>query len=400
MPNSDAERAMTYSNVAVFLGAGASHPFGVPTMKGMVSQVSEPAATLSPNERELLERLTKRLTAYYARNYDLEKLLDVIHDLSDGRPSQDALGDLAPRALYRFKEVLEACAPNSFEGEKQADQELLADAETAGSLETHITDRISQWCGAADFSAAQTAYSAMFNVLNYYLNNRGLQEQIERDYIDGIFVPRASFATTNYDECLDNTFRRLRVPVYTGFYPNVATRQTEFVISSESPEPPEPRERRAPFDRGSITRLLLKIHGSVSWWRTSTGRVVELASATRGQVLGDGATLVRREMNYPVATKDLVGTPYNILYAWLAEALANASLWLFIGYSFGDISVVQMMNELLGSKTKFIVVGPHADSVVKGSLPDRLSERAIAVDAKFGKPEMLTLLSDAMMRKP
>jgi SIR2-like domain len=381
---------MTFSSTLVFVGAGASAPFGVPTMKAMVGKLQDRSSLVRGAERNLLERLVPRVSEYSNSHFDLEKLLDVIHDLGEGKSARESLARLAPHGVYRYRDTLERVAGGSAAlAERASDEAALGDAQTARGLEIQITDQIADWCEHADFSAASRAYSELFLQIGQGQVEEALGQHRELDWAEtdgNSYVPTMSLVTTNYDECLERSLSRFGAAPSMGFYFDEISRSREFSVRPEPRRTPLPTRPMTPgsSDRGEL--VLLKVHGSTNWWRTSDSRVVEVSNGARGQELADGATLSTREMRYPVATKDLVGMPYTPLYSWFATALAFAKTWIFVGYSFGDPSVVRMMSELWGSQKQVVVIGRHATEIVEGTFKGTWRANITPVNAEFRDP--------------
>jgi hypothetical protein len=377
---------VTYPDTLVFLGAGASAPFKVPVMKDMVSQLSTPGV-IPAHLKNDLDQLGERLRDMYRDDYDLEKLLDVVHDLSEGKSIRDSLRALAPHALYRLGDVISRSRGDGELAVQSSDAGIVGGGGRFGDLERAVVAQIADWCAGANFPAAETAYRGFLGELS----DPGVLRDGRNQPVPGTRLPtrygedirRVLFATTNYDETLDSALAKMEVPTETGFHFNETTQVSGFELSAKF------------GDQNKVG--LLKLHGSVSWWRTSHGDVVYVPQGRQGDRLLNGAKLERREIRYPVATKNLGGLPYSTLYTRLSEALAEARVWIVIGYAFGDASIVQLFEELWTPEKRLVVVGPHPDAVAERQLSKRLREGCVLVPCLFGESDAVQAIKSEMI---
>jgi hypothetical protein len=136
------------------------------------------------------------------------------------------------------------------------------------------------------------------------------------------------------------------------------------------------------------------------WWRTDDNRTVRLLGGRLGMRLKDGASVVGRGIRYPVITKSLGGMPFSALYTRLAEALEFSRIWVFIGYAFGDQSLVELVDDLWTPDKRLIVVGPHASQLPISPQVAKMGDAATVVNASFGKPGLIDRIYEELNRKP
>jgi hypothetical protein len=65
----------------IFIGAGASVPFGIPNMRGMVKNVEESLTSDHPSNLSLFKKIKSRLKYY--KWYDIEALIAILQDIID-----------------------------------------------------------------------------------------------------------------------------------------------------------------------------------------------------------------------------------------------------------------------------------------------------------------------------
>lgn len=375
---------MTYPDTLVFLGAGASAPFGIPTMRGMAQLLRTDPSLLSPEYRKISEPIWSHLNQFYGDASDIEKFLTIVHGLSEGRDLHETLRDFGPYALYVVRGLLDSM-PSSYTSEViELDRRIRTAKSDFERLELVVIEQIARWCLVADFEKAKKVYREFFESL---LSESPFQDSLGHatpsrriSSQSGIELPMVSIATTNYDECVERALGELGVATETGFVQDRETQIGRFDLGCK-------------FD--VLDRVpLMKLHGSVSWSRTYADEIVCVPETRRNSTMIDGSKLGRREMRYPVVTKDLGGLPYGAIYARFAEALAAARVWIVIGYSFGDPSIVQLFHDLWTTEKTFVEILPPRKYREPTSSPirprawaptSRLFEHVRLVEFAFGE---------------
>ena len=155
----------------------------------------------------------------------------------------------------------------------------------------------------------------------------------------------AEVFTSNYDLLMEQAFETRKVPYFDGF---VGSNRTFFDLASMEQDKLPTRWAR-----------LWKVHGSVNWWRSSSGEVERRQAAEAGD----------RQMIYPSHLKydQSRRLPYLAMLDRLKAFLANGQAVLITcGYSFAD----QHLNEVIiqglaGNPTAVcfgLVFGDRADT--------------------------------------
>jgi hypothetical protein len=96
--------------------------------------------------------------------------------------------------------------------------------------------------------------------------------------------------------------------------------------------------------------------------------------------------LVQEElMIYPIQQKDLYLYPWFDLFKQFKADLDHTKNWIFIGYSFNDEFVTNIILEILKKGNKrLIIVSPHASQIKEKKFSGR-KEPIIDISAKFGE---------------
>jgi hypothetical protein len=87
----------------------------------------------------------------------------------------------------------------------------------------------------------------------------------------------------------------------------------------------------------------------------------------------------------PIQQKDLYLYPWFDLFKQFKTDLDNTKRWIFIGYSFNDEFITNIILEILwkGNK-KLIIVSPHASQIKEKKFSGH-TESIIDISAKFGE---------------
>lgn len=366
------------TGILLFLGAGASRVFNVPTMREFVPTLDRWVSKNARADHPLFSQVRDQVRGLYGEDVDLERVLDIIHDLSLGRKSIDVFKGLAPDAAARFTTLLSE-VPQLPLAVNSLDQKIAGDRDSAVRLETSAAECIISACEVADQTKAAEVYRAFFTELSRTNFVSGEKAEVSRPNVGGprYAFPGARVVTTNYDLCFEAFCTDSKISWDTGFQGLGADQEQSF--------------SRAPDWNGSGFPLL-KLHGSIDWWRTDTNRVIRRTHGRVNQRLLDNSRLTRMEIRYPVGSKDLFGDPYLKHYARFAEWLSTCPIWIFVGYSFGDPSIRQLVGEAMRPSTKMYVVHPHGTSEIRQRLNLPKDSKLYIVDERFPSETFIQVL--------
>ena len=342
----------------LFLGAGASAPFGIPTMKELVIDFENHLASGEENAKEtkIYKKIKNDLKRYLGKDADLEEVFTVIESMVN---FEDLNLDVF--STYLFGKYLT-------EVRSQFDEE-----ETSSSLDLSIMLRefVKEKCKIPSTSFAKIAevYKDLFNRFFYESSSFGTGDHMGKD---SAASGRWPIFTTNYDTCLEYYFRKAaKLPLNTGFSPDNVT--NTMVMNNDR------------LFESDVTRLF-KLHGSVSWFVDSEGTVTE------EQMIG--TSLVGREylgemMVYPIQEKQLYLEPYITMFRQLNHELAARENWVVIGYSFNDPIILSIFLENASDQKRMIVVDPHASEFISKIDDIDISQglKMCPIDDKFGEED-------------
>ncbi len=180
--------------------------------------------------------------------------------------------------------------------------------------------------------------------------------------IDDHQIRQLLFFTTNYDLTLDSMVgsQSIRWHIETGIK-KLGVNQIldlEQLISRRNNKP---------------TINLIKVHGSIDWWRHNETRQIEWFK--RGSAPGPD---YRDLIIYPTRTKSkqVHEAPFSDLYRILEGALQKAKLCIVIGYSFRDIEINRLFEAAIETrKLRFLVFDLNAGTT-KGRIKDTFKQKA------------------------
>ena len=326
------------TNAVFFFGAGASAPFGIPTMQGMVKEFEK---TLQPEtksgERRLYDEVCEFLNATLGRPTDLEAVFSVVESIMNWSPDR-----MGVAALYHATKF--ARSRQGFEGIGVPSPPSSDEVRIASSLEADFERFVQHSC-----QLKEGVSEKIDSVYQNFFTQMSGPASAENGGPDG----RHPFGnwpmfTTNYDAILEHYWLDIvQVPLNTGFDFNPVAR-----MEVSNPE----------ALRGGGLRLF-KLHGSITWllddhWGLTEQRVPpeEMKTFTGRKFRGPG-------MLYPIEEKELYVEPYETMYLMLNRELAQRPRWIAIGYSFGDRIIRGIFERNSRAETRLVLVHPRADEI-------------------------------------
>jgi len=319
-------------DVVFFFGAGASSPFGIPTMEQFVVDFEE---FLNENadkkERELYSDIKKTLETKIHRRVDLEAVFTVI----DGIINYDNPEKLGMLALY-------------FEIERRKQFPNKEHVRTCQKLKLKFQNFIKDKCDIPEtFTKIEKVYKDFFNRIALELGSYARTENYA-------YNPSWNMFTTNYDTCLEYFWREIvQVNLDTNFMYDRIRKRDILRPNSILAEP-------------SRVIKLFKLHGSFNWLiDEQTGDVIEVTE--KGSSLM-GRSYTEELMLYPIAEKELYLEPYISMMVRLNRELKRKPVWIIIGYSFNDTVIQEIFHRNWSPSKHLILVHPKATEILSKNL--------------------------------
>jgi hypothetical protein len=311
------------NNVLFFFGAGASAPFGVPTMNQFVTNFERFLdANAEPEEKELFSDIKTKLEARSHKHPDLEAIFSVI----DGIIHYDDPVKIGMFQLY-FAEKFKDNFPNH------------EHVRVANLLKIKFQIFIKDNCVIKEeyYPKLQKVYGDFFR--------RFAEESDKSPLIMDSWV----LFTTNYDLGLENYWCNQEKGIETNFEYN--TNKKMSILNSD---------KILLEEEGKIK--LFKLHGSINWQiEGKSNEIVEVNE--RGSSLL-GRNYVGELMLYPIAEKQLYLEPYISMFVRLNRELEKKNTWVVIGYSFNDQVIQEIFLKHCTEKKHLILVHPNAEEIL------------------------------------
>lgn len=316
-------------DIVFFFGAGASAPFGIPTMEQFVVDFEKFLnENVEKRERELYSDIKTTLESKIHRKADLEAVFSVI----DGIISYDDPENLGMLALY-------------FETERRRHFPTADDVNLCKKLKKRFQKFINEQCNIPDtFLKIKNVYSDFFNRIALELGN--FDTNTTGEYF---FNYDWNMFTTNYDLCLEYYWREIvKIDMDSNFMYD--KRQNKCILKPKSI-----------LATPSGVIKLFKLHGSINWLiEETTGDVIEVTE--KGNSLM-GRSYKGELMLYPIAEKELYLEPHISMPVRLNRELKNKPVWIVVGYSFNDSVIQEIFLKNWSEDKIFILIHPKANEV-------------------------------------
>ena len=324
----------------VFFGAGASKPFGIPTMQEMVSDFENMLKgdkTLYDFYSEIKSVLVQE---YGDSNIDIESVLSVVMGISTNtKPAQ-----LGHFALYYASQN---CSNRGF-----SDIQI--------NLATQLKEKLQQYVkntSKVDMQQHNSTYQMSYLPLFQHMpgaKNNYEETQLCTDW---------KAYTTNYDS------------IFEGFWRAFEPAKNHFKRIGNS--------NRYNFHTGSLPsgHTISKLHGSLDWTKeVSSGKIIMEESPTFSPVETKGEVML-----FPIQQKDLYLHPWFTLFQDLKLGLSSTETWYVIGYAFNDEFIRNAFQESLvdNSSKTLILIDPKANGI-KNKFSQHVQTQIHVLPIKFG----------------
>jgi hypothetical protein len=332
----------------LFLGAGASQPYGKMLMADFVRSFRKKNEHVSGGPAPIISN--PLLDAICGQKEDLEFLIEELEILS----SLDYLG----RQTFNLSPPIV------------------------------LSEQKERWSGISQLAIEATRLLGDLRK-EVYLHYRAIAEPARTKILkEPLSLIRsgshpAVVFTTNYDPAVEKFCAKHQLRLIDGF---VHDEQTQEYIWS-----------RDAFDRFAASHenslVLFKLHGSTNWVRDQSRIVKSPAS-----VYDVSDPEYKNVMIYPATNKVATKEPFFTAYDYLERCLDATSFCLVVGYSFRDYdTVMRFKSASLSNKgLRIAVLDPYANKICEGLKSDGIS--ASPINYTFGGPqeaEYLALLKSA-----
>lgn len=325
----------------LFFGAGASRPFGIPTMTEMVSKFEVHLKKENVKGRYLYERVKDLLSKEYDKSkIDIESIFSIIEGIS----KQITPKDMGYFPFYYMKRF-------SFQ-HPFSDSEI----EDAISLKETLEKFVKNECSVKESNdKLSEIYEKSYDVL---FNNLGINKKKNPNGLEYSYPWKAY--STNYDLIFENYW-------------------TELVSISDFFEMRGNQVATFDITKNLDSNSYVKLHGSINWEKLEDGDIIKSdPTSTFTRRKKQGAAML-----YPIQQKDLYLHPWITLFQEFKKGLKESDVWYVIGYAFNDEFILNAFLESFKDSKQMILINP--DSInIKSKFPKDKQELITALPIKFG----------------
>lgn len=313
------------TEVTVFLGAGASIPFGLPGTKRFIEEVEVDLKRHSQRIHQIRETVRN-----FGLNDDVESLLSVLNFWENPSrtiyESGSFIAEIANAPIHRFKRNKK-------------------DAIIARRVKEYIVKRCFVY-DADVISSIMKVYVPFFEGIH---NKFNLPECNPRGRNP---CPEIDIFTTNYDNTIEIYGTRNGTPVCDGYGP--------YFGSSYCFDPKN-------YVRAQDGVRLHKLHGTVTYARLEDNSIERLNFFPRRGPLIINGNLAFPDLIYPGINACLAKEPYLELLYNLKRTLTESKICIVIGYSFPDPHIRHIFQDTLQKNhtLKIFLVSRNPDKIIK-----------------------------------
>lgn len=327
----------------LFLGAGASKPFGIPDMKELTNKLLIEFKDQYP-EKNSINEITDRV-----------KKLGIIPDIEAILTCVDALNNPA-------EGIKNAGAFAAYLSKLSRPQDALyyRKEEHYKKLSKDIREIIRKYCflpqDESKIKDILKIYDNLFACLSFSFTNE------------------LTVFTTNYDYCFETYCCEKQYDFFDGFEPQMGI-QTYIGM-----------------DESNKKLKICKLHGSSNYVITARNKLVKTDQIVKPNSRTTSGKIVKESMIYPTTEKYFSRDPYfgllskfrNDLIAGVAKK--EESIIVIIGYSFRDFAInnafIDALNAPIFKRKIIFFVNPFAKTIISNNIP-QLSKIIEPINKRF-----------------
>lgn len=312
------------SEFVVFVGAGASKPFGIPTMTEMTEDFEKELKKSSLPGITLFDEIKRRLKDY--QYFDIESLITVLQNIVDIDKLSTVLNN--PSVHYFLSNRPGGIASAIQQSEKQITEPHRNEAE-------ELLKQVKLFI--ADSCRMKKQPFEIYDELFAYANkNHGISNFknviSRRDFT----IPNHKVFTTNYD------------PVLEGYCVNRRFPQWECGQLKTGELKIAQKDNQTLYSLDINNFQIYKLHGSVNWYVDEQGRMAWLSVAAQtGQSPLTGQKIEKQLLIYPVSEKYTFREPFYDMFHHLKKCLLRCKGCYVVGYSFRDDDILGLFHDAM-----------------------------------------------------
>jgi len=344
----------------VFLGAGASVPFGIPTMTEMVEEFEANLKTNCSPYLLLFNDIKSRLMNY--RGFDIEVLITVLEGIIDF----DRMARILNHPCVHY---FSAWAMNFEKMVQLKREDALRNREQAEQLLREVKTFIADCCAIKKESLEESleVYDEFFHQIIWREHGRNFRQTLRGK---GPHRVESLVFTTNYDQVLEAYCRRRALEYECG------QAQNELLNIG--------RDSRLYSDVPAFH--IFHLHGSINWYIDQDQHMRWMTGpAQLGETTLTGDHVVKELLVYPVAGKYTFREPFYKMFHYLKQQLLECNQCYVVGYSFRDEDILGIFQDALSlsERLHLTLIDPKASSIAQSKFPDFFPARTRTIDMEF-----------------
>ena len=308
----------------LFLGAGASKPFGIPAMFDFVRIFDE--------EFKDNELYNKTKETFSEKEFDLEVLMTILEDLS--KTKEEFFRVVSPQTTQFLFKI------DRKEAEHYVNESVIK--ENAKKLLTRMKSIIRRECVKAikeKETRIMEVYDEFFQTLSQIqprLLERGWEESnIART--DMNLPSNLQVFTTNYDTCLETYLNRKQIEYTRGIVYRYG--ENFFDVSS--------------YNEIANKIGIFKLHGSIDLFQKKDQ--IRQLPILNEDITYLGNDIGEESIRWPIefgGYRHVIESPYLDLFRLLRDKIKDEHWWIIIGSSLRDRTICSILNDVLRLKEK------------------------------------------------
>jgi hypothetical protein len=344
----------------IFVGAGASGPFGIPTMTEMVEEFEARLRNNYSPHLPLFEDIKYRLRNYQA--FDIEALITVLRDIIDiDRVPAKVLNQ--PSVHYFSSRGL------SFEKMVEFNREKAARNHTkAEQLLKEVKGFIADACIIK--KQPFEIYEEFFHQVMFKQRGYNFRQALA-GAIGGLLRTHCEIFTTNYDQAVE-AYCHSRIDYECGQAANLLLD----IANTDS---------RRLYSPDALVFQIYKLHGSVNWYIDQAGTMRWLTeSAQVGKTTSLGDRIARELLMYPAFAKYTFREPFYTMFHHLKARLLLCDACYVVGYSFRDDDILGLFHDAmtLNKKLQLYLIDRNAPAIMQAKF-NGFSDRVQQIPKEF-----------------
>lgn len=340
----------------IFLGAGASKTFGIPTMPEMAKEFSQ---RVGYSEKKLFDLIVDKLKNY--GTFDIEALITVLERIGN---IDRFIEELNNPSLHFFLDNLAYGWQDTIKYiRSQADQHKKVAENLLGDIKGFIRDACAQEIDKEKFSIFDVFFCTIFEK-----TETDFKVTLKKKGQKGI---KLEIFTSNYDMVVERYCRSRNL-----FYENGEMRDMVDISSHNT----------ALYGGLRECFKIFKLHGSINWGAVEKGEIrARDVPVKPGERTVYGEKFTREMVIYPAREFYTFREPFYDMFDHLRGRLMTGDRCYIVGYSFRDPDIKGIFLDAMekNDKLKLYFIDPNVDEIVNERLSG-IENRIVKIDEEFG----------------